>query len=238
MTAVALSYVSAEGQGNPQTLQSRGISTLDSVIEQVRRNGVDASALSAYDAAARDLELSYRGFVAASSFTQAELSLIKLADCERQQALFVRMTPSTLRQGETQGAADTLAGRARDHYKQGAELARKTGTSAHLVKALTGLALVEETQYHDFGAASTAVTEAVRAAASCSDAQDCRQDALEAKVALETARGELVSAASHVNGLLTMLKRNPSAPAYMQYRAYTDRASIYYGMTDGCTDSF
>jgi hypothetical protein len=236
--AVALSYVSAEGQGNPQALQSRGITTLEDVIEQVRRNGVQPSVLSQYDAASRDLEVSYRAFTATSNSVQAELSLIKLADCERQKALFARLTPNTLRQGETQSTADTLAGRSRDHYKKGAELARKTGTSAHLVKALTGLALVEETQYHDYGAASTAVIEAMRAAASCSDAQDCRQDALEAKVGLETARGELVSAASHVNGLLTMLKRNPSAPAYMQYRAYTDRASIYYGMTDGCTDTF
>jgi CHAT domain-containing protein len=236
--AVALSYVSAEGQSNPQALQSRGIATLENVIEQVRRNGAQASVLSQYDAAARDLELSYRAFAATSSFVQEELSLIKLADCERQQALFARMTPSALRQGETQHAADTLAGRSHDHYLQGAELARKTGTSAHLVKALTGLALVEETQYHDYGAASSAVTEAVRAATSCRNSEDCRQDALEAKVALETARGELISAASHVNGLLTMLKRNPSAPAYMQYRAYTDRASIYYGMTDGCTDTF
>ena len=236
--AVALSYVSAEGQGNPQALQSRGITTLEDVIEQVRRNGVQPSVLSQYDAASRDLEVSYRAFTATSNSVQAELSLIKLADCERQKALFARLTPNTLRQGETQSTADTLAGRSRDHYKKAAELARKTGTSAHLVKALTGLALVEETQYHDYGAASTAVIEAMRAAASCSDAQDCRQDALEAKVGLETARGELVSAASHVNGLLTMLKRNPSAPAYMQYRAYTDRASIYYGMTDGCTDTF
>ena len=236
--AVALSYVSAEGQGNPQALQSRGITTLENIVEQVRRNGVQPSVLSQYDAASRDLELSYRAFAATSNSVQAELSLIKLADCERQQALFARLTPSTLRQGETQSAADTLAGRSRDHYKKAAELARKTGTSTHLVKALTGLALVEETQYHDYGAASTAVIEAMRAATSCSDAQDCRQDALEAKVGLETARGELVSAASHVNGLLTMLKHNPSAPAYIRYRAYTDRASIYYGMTDGCTDTF
>jgi CHAT domain-containing protein len=236
--AAVLSHTSAEGQGNPQALQSRGIATLENVIEQVRRNGVQASVLSEYDAAARDLELSYRGFTATSNFAQAELSLIKLADCERQQALFARMTPNALRPGESQRAADTLAARARDHYKEGAELARKTGTSAHLVKALTGLALVDETQYRDFGAASTAVTEAVRAAASCSDAQDCRQEALEAKVGLETARGELISAVSHVNGLLTMLNQNPSAPAYMQYQAYSDRAGIYYAMADGCSDSY
>lgn len=236
--AVALSCMSAEGQGNPEALQSRGIATLDNVIEKVRRNGMQASLLSEYDAAARDLELSYRGFAATSNFAQAELSLIRLADCERQQALFARMMPNTLRHGKSQRTADTLAAKASDHYKQGAKLARKTRTSAHLVKALVGLALVDETQYHDYGAASIAVTEAVRAAASCSDAQDCRQEALEAKVGLETVRGELISAASHVNGLLAMLRQNRSAPAYMQYRAYSDRAGIYYAMADGCSDSY
>src|ERR1700747_2583342 len=81
MIAVALSCVSAAGQGSPQALQSRGIATLENMVEQERRNGPQASLLSQCDAAARDLELSYRGFAAASNFVQAELSLIKLADC-------------------------------------------------------------------------------------------------------------------------------------------------------------
>jgi CHAT domain-containing protein len=238
MIAVALSYVSAAGQGSPQALQSRGITALENMVEQVRRNGPQASVLSQCDAAARDLELSYRGFAVASNFVQAELSLIKLADCERQQAVFARLTPITQRQNPSQSAAEMLAGKARDHYQEGAALARKTGTNAHLVKALTGLALVEEMQYHDYGAANTAVTEAMSAALSCSQAQDCRQDALEAKVALEMERGELFSAASHVNGLLAMLKRNPASSAFIQYRAYSDRAGIYYAMADGCSDTY
>lgn len=230
MLAMAFLSPWAAGQNSPQALQSRGIATLTSVIEEVRRNGLQASVLSEYDAAAKDLEMSYQGFAATSNLGQAELSLIKLADCERQLALFAGLTSTPQSQGNSQRNTDTLASKARDHYQQGAALARKTGTSAHLVKALTGLALVEETPYHDYGAASTAITEAVRAAGSCSDAQDCRQEALEAKVALETTRGELISAASHANGLLTMLKHNPSAPAYIQYLAYRDRANIYYAM--------
>ena len=236
LSALSLSCALSTGQNNSQTLQAQGIARLQAVVEKERQSGVQTSVLAELDAAAKELEQSYKGFAAASNYKQAELSLIKLADCERQLALFGRITPVT-QQSNSQGSADILAGKARDHYKEGARLARKTATSFDLVKALIGLALVEETQYHDYGAASTAVTEAVRAALSCKADQDCREEALEAKVALETARGELFSAASHVNGLITMLAQNPAASAYMQYSAYSDRASIYYSMADGCSDT-
>lgn len=235
---MSLLCVSAAGQSSPEALQARGIVRLEALIEQVRRNGVQASATTELDAAAKDLDQSYQQFSAASNFKQAELSLIKLADCERQQALLARVTTVTQLQNSNQSAADALASKAREHYTQGAKLARKTGTSFDLMKAMIGLSLLEQTQYHDYGAASTAATEAVRAAASCKADQNCREEALEVKVALEAERGELVSAASHVNGLLTLLAKNPAVPAYLRYRAYSDRANIYYSMADGCSDTY
>ena len=236
--AVAFLSMPAAAQTGPEALQSQGIAKLDHVRDQFRRSGMQPSALNGLDAAATDLADSYRSFLATSNFAQATLSLIKLADCERQAALLSRLTPAT--QAQNGGRrADILAGSARDHYKEAAALARKTGASAYLVKALTGLALVEETQYHDYGSANSQVTEAMRAASSCTDAQDCKRQALEAKVVLETGRGELFSAASHVNGLLSMLKHGLGAyDPYMEYRAYADRAGIYYAMADGCSDTY
>jgi CHAT domain-containing protein len=191
--------------------------------------------LNDYTTAARELELSYQGFAAAAKPAQAALSLTKLGDCERQEALFARMGTTE----DEKQRADVLALKARDHYKKAAALAQKAGTSSQLVKALTGLALVEETQYHDYGAANSAVTEAMRAASSCKDPRDCRQDALEAKVSLETHRGELFSAASHVNGLLILLKQGSKTnDPYMKYVAYADRAAVYYAMADGCSATY
>ena len=225
--AVAFPSVLAAAQTGPEALQSRGIAKLNHVRDQFRRSGMQPSVLNDLDAAATDLADSYRSFLATSNFAQATLSLIKLADCERQAALLSRLTPASQAQSGAR-RADILAGSARDHYKEAAALARKTRASAHLVKALTGLALVEETQYHDYGSANSQVTEAMRVASSCTDAQDCKREALEAKVVLETGRGELFSAVSHVNGLLSMLKHGSGAyDPYMEYRAYADRAGIH-----------
>src|SRR5262249_33910651 len=64
----------------------------------------------------------------------------------------------------------------------------------------------------------------------------CYLDALQTKVDIETSRGELFAAASHVNGLLSLLKY--SSDAYLKYQAYLDRANIYYAFADGCSDTF
>ncbi len=63
------------------------------------------------------------------------------------------------------------------HYEEAAALARKTANAASLVKALTGLALLDESQQHDYGAANSHITEARRAASACPN-RDCMLDAL------------------------------------------------------------
>ncbi len=235
LVLIVLPSVLGAEQNSPEALQARGIERLDHFRDEVRQSGMRLSQLSELDIAASELALSYRGFAAASNLSQAAWSLVRLADCERQAALVSRVTSTTQAPAGGQ-RAEALAASARDHYKEAAALARKTGTSLYLVKALTGLALVYETQYHDYGSASPLVTEAMRAASSCPDPQGCRREALEAKVELETGRGELFSAASHVNGLLSLLKHG--SDANMEYRAYADRADIYYRLADGCSDSF
>jgi len=235
LALIVLPSVLAAEQNRPEALQAQGIARLDHFRDEVRQSGMRLSQLSELDTAATELALSYRGFAAASNFSQAAWSLVRLADCERQAALVSRVTFTA--QAPTGGQrAETLAASARDHYEEAAALARKTGMNLYLVKAVTGLALVYETQYHDYGSASPLVAEATRAASSCPNPQDCRREALEAKVELETGRGELVSAASHVNGLLALLKYGSDPD--VQYRAYADRADIYYKLADGCSDSF
>jgi hypothetical protein len=76
----------------------------------------------------------------------------------------------------------------------------------------------------------------LHAALPCAGHQGCYLDALQSKVDIETGRGELFAAASHVNGLLSLLK--DSSDAHLKYQAYSDRASIYYAFADGCPDTF
>ena len=124
--AVAFPSVLAAAQSGPEALQSQGIAKLDHVRDQFRRSGMQPSVLNDLDAAATNLADSYRSFVATSNFAQATLSLIKLADRERQAALLSRLTPAT--QAQSGGRrADILAGSARDHYKAAAVLARQDG---------------------------------------------------------------------------------------------------------------
>jgi CHAT domain-containing protein len=232
VAAVALPYALGAAGSSPEVLQAQGFARLERSRDQFRRNGVDASLLTQLETAANELSLSYRGFAVVSNFAQAAWSLIRLAEIERQTALFYRVLPAAQAQNGSQ-RADTLAHSARDHYKEAASLARRMGTNFYLVKALTGWALVQEDQFHDYGSANTLVTEAMRAASSCPDPQACRLEALEAKVRLETGRGELFSAASHVNGLLALMRRG-SDPA-MEYSVYSDRSDIYRAFADSCS---
>jgi hypothetical protein len=88
---------------------------------------------------------------------------------------------------------------------------------------------------HDYGSANSRVNEALRASTSCPN-RDCLADALGAKAEVETDRGELFSAASHVNGSLALFERSTD-PSKLYY-AYMDRASVYQGMARGCPTNY
>jgi hypothetical protein len=212
-------------QSTPEALQASGIARLDGFRDQVRRTGFQPSQLAELQTAAADLDASYRGFVAASNSAQAAWSLVKLADCERFRLQIQRGDPQ----------ADALARKSHDHYLEAAELARKTGSAAYLVKALIALALMERSRDSDYGSANSRVTEALRAAASCPN-RDCLADALGAKAEVEIDRGELFSAASHVNGWLALLKGG-TEPSQLYY-AYMDRADVFQGMARGCPTNY
>jgi CHAT domain-containing protein len=228
--AVFCSPVLIAWQSTPQALQASGIARLERFRDQARRTGYQQSMLAEVQLAAVDLEASYRGFLAASNPAQAAWSLVRLADCERQSG-------AVISSGQTQTGdprVDALLRRARGHYAEAVVLARETGSAGYLVKALLGLTLLDD-QAHDYGSANARVTEAMRAAGSCPN-QDCVLDALGSKVDVELDRGELFSAASHVNGLLALAKR--SSDSSQSYYAYFDRASVYRKMTEGCAYNF
>lgn len=212
-------------QSTPQALQASGVARLERFRDQARRIGLQQSQLPELQTAGTELEASYRGFVAASNSAQAAWSLVRLADCERLR--------SQIQRGDPQ--ADTLARRSHDHYVEAAGLARKTGSAAYLVKALLALALMEGSGDHDYGSANSRVNEALRASTSCPN-RDCLADALGAKAEVETDRGELFSAASHVNGSLALFERSTD-PSKLYY-AYMDRASVYQGMARGCPTNY
>ena len=48
------------GQSSPEGLQDKGIARLDQIRDQIRRDGIQQSLLSEFDAAASELALSYR----------------------------------------------------------------------------------------------------------------------------------------------------------------------------------
>ena len=224
----------AYGQTSPETLQAQGIQRLESILSQVRSGGISPSILNDLAAAANDLSLSAQGFAAQSNGPQTAWSLVRLADCERMASLALTLSSTTPAPTVSQNA-ERLLSSAQTHYGEAATLAKKSGTCVYLVKALVGLAIVGSNR-HDYGSADAAATQALHAALSCSGRQECYPDALQTKVDIDTSRGELFAAASHVNGLLSLLK--DSSDAHLRYQAYSDRAGIYYAFSDGCSDTF
>jgi CHAT domain-containing protein/tetratricopeptide (TPR) repeat protein len=217
------------GQDAPKALQTSGIARIERVRDQMRRSGYQPSFLNELGIAENELERSRVGFLAASNEAGAAASLVGLGDSERLAYLFLQ---AYVKAENIAQSAETLARFARAHYEEAAKLSRKTASAVWLVKALNGLALLDESEKHDYGLANAHVTEALRAAPSCPN-RDCMLDALLSKVEVETYRGELFSAASHVNGVISLLKN--SSDANRQYSAYADRADVYRSMTEGCS---
>jgi CHAT domain-containing protein len=234
LAAALLTAATVTGQDSPAALQARGMARIEHVIDQVRRAGLQPSLLKELETAATELETSYRGFHAAGNDSGAARSLASLAGSERITRILILAsdTPASGQAENVRQRAEALAHSSHGHYEEAAALARKTASAETLVKALTGLALLDESQEHDYESANSRVTEAMRAALSCPN-RDCTLDALQAKVEVETFRGELFSAASHVNGLLSLLKGNPDA--MRQYSAYTGRSDVYRTMSEGCS---
>jgi hypothetical protein len=85
--------------------------------------------------------------------------------------------PASGQGGSARQQSEGLVRAARGHYEEAAALARKTGSVATLVKALSGLALLDQTHDHYYGMANSRIQEALRAAPSCPN-RDCMQDAL------------------------------------------------------------
>ena len=234
LAAAFLTAATVTGQDSPDALQASGMARIERVIDQVRRAGLQPSLQKELEIAATELETSYRGFHAAANDSGAARSLASLAGSERITRILI-LASDTAASGQAEKVkqrAEALARSSRGHYEEAAALARKTASAESLVKALTGLALLDESQEHDYESANSRITEAMRAALSCPN-RDCTLDALQAKVEVETFRGELFSAASHVNGLLSLLKGNPDP--IRGYSAYTDRSDIYRTMTEGCS---
>lgn len=215
------------GQNAPKAAQASGLAKIEHVRDTMRRTGFQPPLLNELAVAEQDLQASYQAFRSASNEADAAACLVGMGDAERMARIFLLSANNA----NANPQVNALEQAARSHYEEAARLARKAGSATSLVKALTGMALLDESQ-HDYGSANSHVTEAVRAASSC-PTQDCLLDALLYKVEVETYRGELFSAASHANGLIALLK-NRSDPK-RQYSAYSDRADIYRAMTEGCS---
>jgi CHAT domain-containing protein len=227
--AAALLAPAAVPQQNTEAAEAGGIARIERVRDQVRRSGFQPSLLNELTIAEKELQASYRAFQATSNESGAAESLVGIGDAERLARIFIL---ATAQNGNLDQQAEALARSARSHYQEAAVLARKAGSATSLVKALTGMALLDESQERDYGAANSRVTDALRVAASCPN-QDCTLDALQFKVEVETYRGELFSAASHANGVVELLK-NRTDPN-RQYLAYMDRSAIYRAMSEGCS---
>ncbi|HEY6388032.1 MAG TPA: CHAT domain-containing protein [Candidatus Acidoferrum sp.] len=225
--AALLAPALVTGQNAPKAAQTSGLARIEHVRDTMRRAGFQPALLNELAVAEQELQAGYQAFRYASDEAEAAACLVGMGDAERMDRVFLQ----SMSKGDANAQLDALERTARSHYEEGAQLARKTRSATSLVKALTGLVLLDEAR-HDYGSANSDVTEAVRAASSCPN-QDCLLDALLSKVEVETYRGELFSAASHVNGVIALLK-NRSDPK-RQYSAYSDRADIYRAMTEGCS---
>ena len=222
VATAALAPVFLAAQTTPRALQERGLARIEDVRAQVRRSGLQPSLLQELATAESELGSSYRQFRASSSDSEAAASLVGMATAQRLRRVFLAV------QGQ---ASAELGHSVRSNYEEGIALARKAGNAPVLVHALTGIAQIDEFE-NDYGAANIRITEALRAASSCPN-QDCMLDALLSKVEVESGRGELFAAASHVNGVLALLKSHPDPNRL--YSAYKDRAEVYRSMSDGCS---
>ena len=227
LMVAALLAPTLTGQNAPKAAQSSGLARIEHVRDTMRRSGFQPSLLNELAVADQELQASCQAFLNASNEGEVAVCLVGRGDAERMARVFLQ----SISNGNANAQLDTLEQAARTHYEEAAQLARRTRSAASLVKALTGMVLLDEAR-HDYGSANSHVTEAVRAASLCPN-QDCLLDALLFKVEVETYRRELFSAASHVNGVIALLK-NRSDPK-RQYSAYSDRADIYRAMTEGCS---
>src|SRR6516162_8612546 len=227
LMVAALLAPTLTGQNAPKAAQASGLARIEHVRDTMRRSGFQPSLLNELAVADKELQASCQAFLNESNEGEVAVCLVGMGDAER----MARVFSQSISNGNANAQLDTLEQAARTHYEEAAQLARKTRSAASLVKALTGMVLLDEAR-HDYGSANAHVTEAVRAASLCPN-QDCLVDALLFKVEVETYRGELFSAASHINGVVALLK-NRSDPK-RQYSAYTDRADIYRAMTEGCS---
>ena len=227
LMVAALLAPTLTGQNAPKAAQASGLARIEHVRDTMRRSGFQPSLLNELAVADKELQASCQAFRNASNEGEVAVCLVGMGDAERMARVFLQ----SISNGNANAQLDTLEQAARTHYEEAAQLARKTRSAASLVKALTGMVLLDEAR-HDYGSANSHVTEAVRAASLCPN-QDCLLDALLFKVEVETYRRELFSAASHVNGVIALLK-NRSDPK-RQYSAYSDRADIYRAMTEGCS---
>ena len=226
IAAALMTVAVAQAQATPDALQASGIARIEAIRTQYRQSGFQPNLLLGLSAAAGDLETSYRRFLAAGNPSAAATSLAHLGTAERLTFIFL------LASGQSGQRLENYVRSARGHYEEAAALARRTNNAATLVKALSGLAMLDQTYDHDYGAANTRIQEALRAAPSCRN-RDCMLDALLSKAEVETYRGELFAAASHLNAVFSLLKQDPDNNRL--YSAYLDRSDVYRSMTEGCS---
>ena len=226
IAAALVTVAAAQGQATRDELQATGIARIEAIRTQYRQSGFQPNLLLGLAGASVDLETSYRRFLAAGNPSAAATSLAHLGTAERLTFIFL------LASGHSGQQLENYVRSARGHYEEAAALARRTNNAATLVKALSGLAMLDQTYDHDYGAANTRIQEALRAAPSCRN-RDCMLDALLSKAEVETYRGELFAAASHLNAVLSILKQEPDNDRL--YSAYLDRSDVYRSMTEGCS---
>ena len=226
IAAALVTVAAAQGQATRDELQATGIARIEAIRTQYRQSGFQPNLLLGLAGASVDLETSYRRFLAAGNPSAAATSLAHLGTAERLTFIFL------LASGHSGQQLENYVRSARGHYEEAAALARRTNNAATLVKALSGLAMLDQTYDHDYGAANTRIQEALRAAPSCRN-RDCMLDALLSKAEVETYRGELFAAASHLNAVLSILKQEPDNDRL--YSTYLDRSDVYRSMTEGCS---
>src|SRR6516225_1550678 len=137
------------GQNAPETSEASGLARIERVRDQVRRSGFQPSLLNELTIAEAELQISYQAFRTASNEAEAAASLVGMGDAERMARIFLLTT----RNGNGNEQLKALEKSARSHYEEAAVLARKAGSAVSLVKALTGMALIDESQ-HDYGTAN------------------------------------------------------------------------------------
>src|SRR5215471_591604 len=209
----------------PEVLQQRGIERIDAYKRHFYETSDQITLLPELEKAATELTASYNGFLARKDLAAAALSLIKLGDIERAQAI--------VRPCETCQVvfAKSHYDRAAEHYARARDLAGQASHFGYQADALGKLAYTDGLGRGNLSAGIDEVQKAIQIAGKTGNKDDLAK-ALDTAAMLEIRRNDFNAAEEYLARILT-IKAGVTDKVELYY-VYLDQGEIYLGLGEKC----